>query len=83
MESTSTPRLSQTADIASLKQKDTKYNLVQSWPQSAGEGFNPQHFYHRGDPDFRCGIVIRIIPYAHFSPPLSLPLVYFSKNMNS
>ena len=24
-------------------------------------------------PIFRCGIVIRIIPYAYFSPPLSLP----------
>ena len=21
--------------------------------QSAGEGSNPQHFYHRGDPDFQ------------------------------
>ena len=54
--------------------------ITQKWlhiPQCAGEGFNPQHFYHQGDLNFRSGWVMGIMPCVYFFPPLALLIDHY------
>ena len=48
--------------------------------QGAQKGFKPQYFSTIGKTSiFRCGIVIKIMPYAYFSPQLSLHFYLYFK----